>query len=83
MQVCGQREQGRRAGWVVRLDSPEEQQFSGKSLEEALAGCLVWLMAKGTGHPKGLDWGRGTGYPTGRAWGHEGGSGPFLIRAST
>jgi hypothetical protein len=28
-----------------------------KTLEEALARCLVSLMAKGTEHPKGLDWG--------------------------
>ena len=33
------------AGWVVMLNSPEEQTFSGKSLEEVLAWCLVWLMA--------------------------------------
>jgi len=30
---------------VVTLHSPEEQDFSGKTLEEALAWCLVWLMA--------------------------------------
>jgi hypothetical protein len=29
----------------VTLHSPEEQDFHGKSLEEALAWCLVWLMA--------------------------------------
>ncbi len=33
------------AGWVVTLHSPEVQDFSGKTLEEALAWCLVWLMA--------------------------------------
>jgi hypothetical protein len=32
-------------GWVVTLLSPEEQTFSGPTLEEALAWCLVWLMA--------------------------------------
>jgi hypothetical protein len=32
------------AGWVVTLHSPEEQPFYGKTLEEALAWCLVWLM---------------------------------------
>src|SRR5215207_5980249 len=32
------------AGWVVTLDSPREQ-FSGRTLEEGLAWCLVWLMA--------------------------------------
>ena len=32
------------AGWVVMLSSPEEQ-FYGRTLEEALAWCLVWLMA--------------------------------------
>jgi hypothetical protein len=50
----------------VTLSSPEEQTFYGKTLEEALAWCLVWLMAEGTGHPTGLD------------WGHELGIGPFL-----
>jgi hypothetical protein len=30
---------------VVTLTSSEEQTFSGKTLEEALAWCLVWLMA--------------------------------------
>jgi len=33
------------AGWVVTLDSPERQEFSGRTLEEALAWCLGWLMA--------------------------------------
>jgi hypothetical protein len=33
------------AGWVVTLHSPDEQVFYGKSLEEGLAWCLVWLMA--------------------------------------
>jgi hypothetical protein len=33
------------AGWVVILMSPEEQQFYGRTLEEALAWRLVWLMA--------------------------------------
>jgi hypothetical protein len=33
------------AGWVVHLLSPDEQEFSGRTLEEALAWCLVWLMA--------------------------------------
>lgn len=33
------------AGWVVILYSPEQQSFYGKSLEEALGWCLVWLMA--------------------------------------
>jgi hypothetical protein len=32
-------------GWMVMLDSSERQEFSGKTLEEALAWCLVWLMA--------------------------------------
>jgi hypothetical protein len=32
------------AGWVVMLHSPEELDFSGTTLEEALAKCLVWLM---------------------------------------
>ena len=33
------------AGWVVTLHSPKEHDFYGKTLEEALAWCLVWLMA--------------------------------------
>jgi hypothetical protein len=33
------------AGWVVTLSSPEEQTFYGRTLEEGLAWCLVWLMA--------------------------------------
>jgi hypothetical protein len=33
------------AGWVVTLHSREEHDFYGKTLEEALAWCLVWLMA--------------------------------------
>jgi hypothetical protein len=35
------------AGWVVTLHSPERQEFSGRTLEEALAWCLVSLMAVG------------------------------------
>ena len=54
------------AGWVVTLSSLEEQTFY-RTLEEALAWCLVWLMAKGTGHQKGLE------------WGHEIGVGTFLV----
>jgi len=30
--------------WVVTLHSPEERDFYGRTLEEALAWCLVWLM---------------------------------------
>ena len=33
------------AGWVVTLSSPERQEFYGRTLEEGLAWCLVWLMA--------------------------------------
>lgn len=33
------------AGWVVTLYHPEPQTFYGRTLEEALAWCLVWLMA--------------------------------------
>ena len=33
------------ACWFVTLSSPEEQTFDGRTLEEALAWCLVWLMA--------------------------------------
>jgi hypothetical protein len=49
------------AGWLVTLSSPDEQKFYRRALEEALAWCLIWLMAKGTGHPKGLDWGHELG----------------------
>ena len=45
------------AGRVVTRHSPKEQGFFGRTLDEALAWCLVWLMAKRTGHPEGLDWG--------------------------
>ncbi len=31
-------------GWVVMVHSPEEHDFSGKTLEEALAWCLAWLL---------------------------------------
>jgi hypothetical protein len=33
------------ASWVVTLHSPEEQDSYGKTLEEGLAWCLMWLMA--------------------------------------
>ena len=33
------------AGWVVTLHSPDEQDFSGKTLAEGLAWCPAWLMA--------------------------------------
>lgn len=33
------------AGWVVELLSPDRERFHGRTLEEALAWCLVWLMA--------------------------------------
>jgi hypothetical protein len=48
--------------WVVTLDSPERQALNGRTLEEALAWCLEWLMTKGTPGD----------------WGHEIGNGPFL-----
>ncbi len=32
------------AGWVVALHSPEEHEFYGRILEQALAWTLVWLM---------------------------------------
>ena len=40
-------------GWVVDLLSPERERFHGRTLEEALAWCLVWLMAEefGSGPP--------------------------------
>jgi len=34
------------AGWVVELLAPERERFHGRTLEEALAWCLVWLMAE-------------------------------------
>jgi len=34
---------------VVTLHSPEEQEFHRKTLEEALAWGLVWLMAPDSG----------------------------------
>jgi hypothetical protein len=33
------------AGWVVTLHSPDEEDFYGRTLEDALAWCLVSLMA--------------------------------------
>jgi hypothetical protein len=33
------------AEWVVTLLSPEEETFYGRTLEDAPAWCLVWLMA--------------------------------------
>jgi hypothetical protein len=33
------------AGWVVMLHAPEQQDFSSKTLEDALAWCLVWMKA--------------------------------------
>jgi hypothetical protein len=40
---------------VVTLHSPEEQEFYGRTLEEALAWCLVWLMAPELGGGRFLD----------------------------
>lgn len=37
------------AGWVVMMHHPEEQTFYGRTLEEALAWCLVWLMPREIG----------------------------------
>jgi hypothetical protein len=31
-------------GWRVDLHSPEQQDFHGRTLELALAWCLVWLL---------------------------------------
>ena len=33
------------ARWVVDLLAPERERFHGRTLEEALAWCVVWLMA--------------------------------------
>src|SRR5215217_6867702 len=38
------------ASWVVTLNSLEEHEFSGRTLEEAFAWCLVWLMTTESGH---------------------------------
>jgi hypothetical protein len=48
------------------LHHPAEQTFYGRPLSEGQAWYLVWLLAKGTGHPKGLDWGHelGIGAPS-------------------
>lgn len=32
-------------GWLVVLHHPHDATFHGRTLEEALAWCLVWLMA--------------------------------------
>jgi hypothetical protein len=45
------------AGCLGTLHSPEDQDCSGKTLEEGLAWCLVRLMVKGTPG----DWGLGPG----------------------
>ena len=45
------------AGWVVGLLSPDRERFRGRTLEEALAWCLVRLMADGWG------WGRSRDAP--------------------
>jgi hypothetical protein len=34
-----------RIGWRVDLLSPDRESFRGGTLEEALAWCLVWVMA--------------------------------------
>ncbi len=39
---------GSHASWVVTRHSPEEQDFSGKTVEEGIGWYPVWLMAKGT-----------------------------------
>jgi len=49
------------AGWVVTLHSSEEQDCSGKTLEEALAWSQVWLMASELGGGDVL----GLGFPAG------------------
>jgi hypothetical protein len=33
-------------GWVVTLYFPEERTFSGGTLEDGLAACLTWLVAR-------------------------------------
>ena len=43
--------------WLVMpLHSAEDQDFSRKTLDEALAWCVVWLTTKGTRHPTDRDW---------------------------
>jgi hypothetical protein len=48
----------RRRRTLTALQPTLDQRLSGKPLEEALAWCLVWLMAKGTPR-EGTDLGRG------------------------
>jgi hypothetical protein len=36
-------------GWVVMPHHPKEQTFYGRTLEEALAWCQVWLMVPDIG----------------------------------
>ena len=38
-----------RAGWVVELLRPGREAFRGRTLEEALAWCLVWPMVEELG----------------------------------
>jgi hypothetical protein len=44
------------AGWVVILMSPAEQEFYGRTLKEALAWGLVWVMAPELGVGPVLVW---------------------------
>ena len=37
------------AGWVVTLHFPDQQNFSGRTLEEGLVWCPVWLMFPNVG----------------------------------
>ena len=46
---------------VVTLHSPEDRDFSRKTLEEALAWCVVWLTTTGTRRPTSRDWGQALG----------------------
>jgi hypothetical protein len=34
------------SGWVVYLLAPAREEFRGATCQEALAWCLVWLMAE-------------------------------------
>ena len=53
--------------WMVTPHVPIELDVYGRTLQEGLAWWLVWLIAKGSGHPQGLD------------RGHELGIGPLLV----
>jgi hypothetical protein len=44
---------------VVTLHSPKEKDFSGKTLEEVVAWCVVWLMTPELGSDRSTQLGDG------------------------